>query len=99
MNGRESEEVKAYNANALNYISDIKKRAADISVLNSEKKQKRLSLILELESIQLSYLYQPVGSLYQEVYAEIWNGLDSETRFEAAKKAITIEKKDLDDKF
>ena len=99
VNGRESEEVKTYNANALNYISDIKKRAADISVLNSEKKQKRLSLILELESIQLSYLYQPVGSLYQEVYAEIWNGLDSETRFEAAKKAITIEKKDLDDKF
>ncbi len=99
VSARESIEVKNYNTKSLNLISDVKKRAGDISMMSSDKKQKRLGLLLELESLQTNCLYQPVVSLYQEVYADIWSGLDADTRFEFAKQSITIEKRGLNENF
>lgn len=92
---KESEEIKKYNNYSLIIIEDVKKQFDGISFIEENKNSKKISLLLKLEEIQTSYLYLSIGTLYQQVYQEIWNSLNSENQFIVSKKAINVKKREL----
>lgn len=91
----ESADIKKYNSEALDIIEKVKKQNDSISILDENKNSKKISLLLKLEEIQTSYLYLSIGTLYQQVYQEIWNSLNSENQFIVSKEAINIQKREL----
>ncbi len=99
LSNEENKQLTTYNKNALQRISAVNKENQEIGTFASEKKSKRISLILKLEEINQNYLYLSVNTLYQQVYQEIWNALDSDSRFEVSKSAINVNKKALDENF
>ena len=99
LSNNENKQLNSYNRNALQRINEINKENQEIGTFSSDKKTKRMSLLLKLEEINQNYLFLSVNSLYQQVYQEIWNVLDSDSRFEFAKAAITVNKKVINDSF
>ena len=91
----ESEDIKKYNNESLIIIEDVKNQNDAITLFDESRNSKKISLLLKLEEIQTSYLYLSIGTLYQQVYQEIWNSLNSENQFIVSKKAINIQKRDL----
>lgn len=91
----ESADIKKYNSEALDIIEKVKKQNDSISILDENKNLQKINFLLKLEEIQTSYLYLSIGTLYQQVYQEIWNSLNSENQFIVSKKAINIQKREL----
>lgn len=91
----ESADIRKYNSEALDIIEKVKKQNDSISILDENKNLQKINFLLKLEEIQTSYLYLSIGTLYQQVYQEIWNSLNSENQFIVSKKAINIQKREL----
>lgn len=89
--------LKNYNSDALRKIQSIK--TSSESIKEKDKDLARKNLLLELEKINTGYLYMPVGTLYQDVYNAIWNKLKSDDKFDVTNRAITIQKKDIYERF
>ncbi|MEL3908695.1 MAG: hypothetical protein P1P64_06755 [Treponemataceae bacterium] len=90
---QQNAKVKAYNSWALNVIESVNTRVPGIFASN--KAEKEIELLLEMEKIQINYLYLSISNLYHQVYSEIWNKLDSEKRFLLSKRALNVVKKEL----
>lgn len=93
----ENTKIKIYNKKALDIIENVKKQNDAIInfMLTPDEKSKKVDLLLQLERIQPNYLYLSIGTLYQQVYQEIWNSLDSQNRFVVSRKSLDIKKDEL----
>ena len=79
----------------LSIIENVSNKNNAITMFDENKKTKRISFLLELEEIETNYLYLPIGTLYQQVYQEIWSSLDSESKFIVSRESINIQKKGI----
>ena len=74
---KNEEDLKRYNSLALKTIENINNaynnKDLDKGKKDREKKDRRINLLIQLEKIQLNYLYISVANLYQQVYQEIWS--------------------------
>lgn len=91
----DTEVIKKYNKKVLGIIENVNNKNNEITMFDENKKTKKISLLLELEEIETNYLYLSIGTLYQQVYQEIWSSLDSESKFIVSKESINIQKKGI----
>lgn len=99
ISNKDKNDIKTYNRRALNVIEHVKHENDKIGFFTGDKNGKRVELLEKLETIQAGYLYPAIGTLYQQIYQEIWNNLDSDGRFTVSKRALNITKKELKDEF
>lgn len=92
-------DLKIYNSRALNRINSVKTGYDNIGIFDSNKTNKKISFLISLEEIQVSYLYPSINMLYQQVYQEIWNSLDAESKFQVSRVSLNTNKKELYDYF
>lgn len=92
-------DLKTYNSRALNRINSVKTGYDNIGIFDNNKTNKKISFLISLEEIQVSYLYPSINMLYQQVYQEIWNSLDAESKFQVSRASLNTNKKELYDYF
>lgn len=95
----ETESMKVYNTNTLNLIKTINYENSNLKGNRQEKANARISMLNRLDEINISFLYIPVNTLYQELYQSIWNLLENEDKTKAAENALMTNKKMLYENF
>lgn len=95
----ERENLKIYNSNTLNLIKKINTENSNLKGNRQEKSNAKISMLKRLDEIDISYLYLPVNTLYQEIYQSIWNSLENEDKTKVAENALMTNKKALYENF
>lgn len=95
----ETENMKIYNSNTLNLIKIINSENSNLKGNKQEKSNARISMLSRLDEINISFLYLPVNTLYQELYQSIWNSLENEDKTKVAENALMTNKKTLYENF
>ena len=98
INNKNNDDIKEYNRKVLNKINSIRvARKSNKNFLN--KNSGVVAYLLDLEKIQVNYLYLPINNLYQELYQELWGKIDSDSRVYVSQKSIDEPKWGLGDDF
>ena len=98
INNKNNDDIREYNRKVLNKINSIRvTRKSNKNLFN--KDDKLVAYLLDLEKIQVNYLYLPINNLYQELYQELWGKIDSDSRVYVSQKSIDEPKWGLGDDF
>jgi predicted oxidoreductase (fatty acid repression mutant protein) len=94
--------IASYNKWALKVIEESRAHllfAKDQKGVFGNKELYRNELVALFDSllhVEANFLFDPVRSVYHEVYGEIMSDLEPENKFEVAKKALVVKKRTLD---
>ncbi len=97
-------DLRSYNQNSLRIIENTNNALSQYNKLKNgmngaQEQEAYKSLILQLERLQVNYLYVSVQNLYQQVYQVAWNKLNDGKKFEVTSISVKNEKWGLYDNF
>ena len=97
-------DLRRYNASSLRIIENANTALSQYNKLFNDMKPAQeqeayKNLILQLEKLQVNYLYVSVQNLYQQVYQAAWNKLNDGKKFEVTRSSVNSNKWGIYDNF